>query len=293
MSARTPAAQDVRAESSAEIKAGGPVEPSAEIKVAAPAEPSAEIAAAVAAHPAVPMPPSAASPEVSPDSTPGHRRVDGVIVDLDGTMVDTAGDFDAALNLMLSDLELPRMDRTEVMRHVGKGSEHLVRSVLTSRLGADEVEQRFPHALERYQRAYSTVNGRHVEVYAGVVDGLEALRAAGLRLACVTNKPHRFAVDLLEQVGLLDYFSFVFGGDSFPRKKPDPLPLLKAAEALGIAPDRMLAIGDSENDVQAARAAGIAVLTVPYGYNHGQPVQSIDSDGIVGSLLEAAHWLAR
>ena len=281
MSARIPASEDSQAE------------PPAEIKAVAQAAPSAETAAASAAQPAVPVQPAAASPGSPDGGTPGRRQISGVIVDLDGTMVDTAGDFDAALNLMLSDLELRRIDRAEVMHYVGKGSEHLVRAVLMSRLDADEVEQRFPHALERYQRAYSTVNGRHAEVYAGVVEGLEALRAAGLRLVCVTNKPHRFAVDLLEQVGLLDYFSFVFGGDSFPRKKPDPLPLLKAAEALGLAPDRMLAIGDSENDAQAARAAGIAVLTVPYGYNHGQPVQSIDSDGIVGSLLEAAHWLAR
>jgi phosphoglycolate phosphatase len=228
----------------------------------------------------------------SPPAAPIARsQIRGVIVDLDGTMVDTAGDFDAALNLMLGELALPRIEAEEVMRYVGKGSEHLVRAVLAARLETDDVEIRFPHALERYQHAYSTINGRHVEVYPGVVEGLDAMRAAGLQLVCVTNKPHQFAVKLLEQVGLLEYFSLVFGGDSFPRKKPDPLPLLKAAEALDIAPDRMLAIGDSENDAIAARAAGIAVLTVPYGYNHGEPVQSIDSDGIVGSLLEAAHWL--
>jgi phosphoglycolate phosphatase len=238
--------------------------------------------------------PSAPHPAASlhtPVASLARRQIRGVIIDLDGTMVDTAGDFDAALNLMLGELALPRIDSLEVIRYVGKGSEHLVRTVLAARLAAEEVETRFPHALERYQHAYSTVNGHHVEVYAGVAEGLDALRAAGLKLACVTNKPHRFAVDLLEQVGLLEYFSVVFGGDSFPRKKPDPLPLFKAAEALGLAPDQMLAIGDSENDALAARAAGIAVLTVPYGYNHGQPVQSIDSDGIVGSLLEAVYWL--
>jgi phosphoglycolate phosphatase len=239
------------------------------------------------------MPDAPAASSGTPAAPIERKQIRGVIIDLDGTMVDTAGDFHVALNQMLGETGLPRIEAEEVMRYVGKGSEHLVRAVLASRLGPDAVEARFPHALERYQHAYSTVNGRHVEIYAGVMEGLEALRSAGLALACVTNKPHRFAVELLEQLGLLEYFSFVFGGDSFPRKKPDPLPLLKAAEALGIAPRQMLAIGDSENDAIAARAAGIAVLTVPYGYNHGQPVQSIDSDGIVGSILEAADWLNR
>ncbi|MEJ0003732.1 MAG: phosphoglycolate phosphatase [Pararobbsia sp.] len=231
-------------------------------------------------------------PTASTARTVDRAHIEGVIVDLDGTMVDTAADFNAALNLMLGQFALPRIETDEVMRYVGKGSEHLVHAVLSARLAPAEVEARFLHALERYQQAYATVNGRHVSVYPGVADGLATLRAAGLKLACVTNKPHRFALELLEQVGLLEYFSVVLGGDSLPRKKPDPLPLVRAAEILGIVPSRILAIGDSENDALAARAAGIAVLTVPYGYNHGQPVQLIDSDGIVGSLLDAAHWLA-
>jgi phosphoglycolate phosphatase len=220
-----------------------------------------------------------------------REQIRGAIIDLDGTMVDTAGDFNAALNLMLEGSGLPAITSEELLRYVGKGSEHLVRSVLLARLPADGVDAQFAAALDRYQQAYATVNGRHSAVYADVAEGLAALREAGLKLACVTNKPHRFAEDLLTQVGLRGYFDAVFGGDSFEKKKPDPLPLLRASEALGLAPAQMLAIGDSENDALAARAAGIAVLTVPYGYNHGQPVQSIDSDGIVGTLLEAARWL--
>lgn len=227
----------------------------------------------------------------APQPGPVRARIRGAIIDLDGTMVDTAGDFNAALNLMLDALALPAITSKELLRYVGKGSEHLVRSVLAARLAQDDADTRFAAALDHYQAAYATVNGRHAQVYAEVAEGLAALREAGLRLACVTNKPHRFAVDLLTQVGLHGYFDAIFGGDSFERKKPDPLPLLKATEALGLEPSQMLAIGDSENDARAARAAGIAVLTVPYGYNHGQPVQSIDSDGIVGTLLEAARWL--
>ncbi|MEJ2768475.1 phosphoglycolate phosphatase [Mycetohabitans sp. B46] len=215
--------------------------------------------------------------------------IEAAIVDLDGTMVDTAGDFTAALNAVLGELGLPPINQAEVVAYVGKGSEHLVHSVLSARLPPAEAEQRFDVALAGYQRAYAGANGRHARLYLDVIRGLDAFGAARIKLACVTNKPLRFALELLEQYGLRPYFEVVLGGDSLPRKKPDPLPMLAACDALGVPPARAVAIGDSENDARAARAAGLATLTVPYGYNHGQPVQLIDSDGIVGSLLEAAR----
>jgi phosphoglycolate phosphatase len=110
-------------------------------------------------------------------------------------------------------------------------------------------------------------------VYPGVVDGLLALQQAGLKLACLTNKPVGFARELLKLKGLDGFFSVVFGGDSFERKKPDPLPLLKTCESLGTVPARTLMIGDSSNDARAARAAGCPVVLVTYGYNHGEPVR--------------------
>ncbi len=145
--------------------------------------------------------------------------------------------------------------------------------------------QRWPS----YQQHYDAINGDHVSVYPGVIAGLDALRAQGLRLACVTNKPIAFAVPLLEQTGLRAYFEVVYGGDSLPTKKPDPLPLLQVCADFGLAPAQVVAIGDSSNDAQAARAAGCRVLTVPYGYNHGQAIQEVDSDGIVATLLDAAN----
>ncbi|OQC04401.1 MAG: Phosphoglycolate phosphatase [Alphaproteobacteria bacterium ADurb.Bin100] len=130
-------------------------------------------------------------------------------------------------------------------------------------------------------------------MYAGVREGLLALRERGLRLACLTNKPTAFARPLLQAKGLDGYFSEVFGGDAFDRKKPDPLPLLKTCEALGSEPARTLMIGDSSNDAQAARAAGCPVVLVTYGYNHGEPVRSVDADGYLDSLDELAALLAR
>ena len=203
-------------------------------------------------------------------------------------MVDTLGDFAFALNRMLEELDLPAIHAAAIARLVGKGSEHLIRSVL-AQAGADE--RAFDAAWTSYQRHYLAINGRHSVVYPGVQSGLEALRGAGLRLACLTNKPTAFAVPLLQAKGLAGYFELVFGGDAFERKKPDPLPLVKACEALGVPPSRTLAIGDSSNDAQAARAAGCPVVLVTYGYNHGEPVRSVPADGFVDSLADLAGWL--
>ena len=214
-----------------------------------------------------------------------------VIIDLDGTMVDTLGDFAEALNRMLSDLALPAIAAPAIEQMVGKGSEHLLHSVLNHVLAqsgkapaAIEIEALYARAWPSYQQHYLAINGDYAQVYPGVVEGLQALRDAGLRLACLTNKPISFAVPLLRAKGLDGYFEQVFGGDSFERKKPDPLPLWKTCEALQTDPARTLMVGDSSNDAQAARAAGCPVVLVTYGYNHGLPVQGVDADGYVESL---------
>jgi len=194
------------------------------------------------------------------------------IVDLDGTMVDTVGDFEAALNAMLSDLGRSGVTRAFIERTVGKGSEHLIRSTLVQ-VGADPAL--YDPAWQRYQHHYVSINGRHSAVYPGVVEGLQALTAAGLKLACLTNKPTAFAKPLLAAKGLDRYFSAVFGGDAFERKKPDPLPLQRTCAALGSTPAHTLMIGDSANDAQAANAAGCPVVLVTYGYNHGEPIREV------------------
>ena len=216
---------------------------------------------------------------------------DAAIIDLDGTMVDTLGDFAQALGRMLDDLALPGIERTHIERMVGKGSEHLIKSVLHHVLAqagqapaAINTEAIYPQAWARYQHHYLAINGQYAQVYPGVPEGLQALRSAGLRLACLTNKPTAFALPLLRAKGLDSFFDQVFGGDAFERKKPDPLPLVKTCAALGSAPVRTLMVGDSSNDAQAARAAGCPVVLVTYGYNHGQPATDVDADGWVGSL---------
>lgn len=214
---------------------------------------------------------------------------DAAIIDLDGTLVDTLGDFAAALNAMLRALGQPAVETGVVAGFIGKGSEHLIRETLRH-VGADAAL--YPQAWDAYQDAYRGLNGRWAEVYPGVEEGVRALRARGLRLACLTNKPGEFARDLLKAKGLAPYFELVFGGDAFERKKPDPLPLVKTCEALGIARARTLMVGDSGNDAAAARAAGCPVVLVTYGYNHGEPVRAVDADDFVDSIAEIPRLLA-
>jgi phosphoglycolate phosphatase len=212
------------------------------------------------------------------------RNIQAVIVDLDGTMVDTLGDFEVALNRMLADFSLPAVDRAFIEATVGKGSEHLIRSTLHHVKNMPSppasIEKyaikyiAYKEAWTSYQKHYLACNGQASEVYAGVREGLQALTARGFKMACLTNKPLAFAKPLLKAKGLDGFFSHVFGGDSFERKKPDPLPLLKTCEALDTKPEHTLMIGDSSNDAQAAHAAGCPVVLMTYGYNHGHDIRA-------------------
>ena len=219
------------------------------------------------------------------------QGIRAAIIDLDGTMVDTAPDFQVAINRMRDELHLAPLALDTIVDFVGKGSENLMRRVLGVDFEKNEVESRFDHALERYQHHYLQINGDHSELYAGVHEGLVTMKKGGVRLACVTNKPIAFARPLLEKKGLIDLFEVIYGGDSLAHKKPHPLPMLTVCNDFDLQPAQVVAIGDSSNDSEAARAAGCRVLTVPYGYNHGQPVQTIDTDGIVESLVDAANLI--
>ena len=234
----------------------------------------------------------------------GLSRFRAAIVDLDGTMVDTLGDFEVALNRTLADLDLPPVTRGLVERTVGKGSEHLIRTVLGHQMALPEakglgqicpawtVDSLYERAWQGYQKHYRAINGDFSEVYAGVGEGLQALREAGLMLACLTNKPLAFARELLQAKGLAGLFVQVFGGDSFERKKPDPLPLLKTCEALGTAPHETLMVGDSSNDAQAGHAAGCGVVLVTYGYNHGEPIRQTQALAWVDDIRDIPAALA-
>ncbi|MBL8347507.1 MAG: phosphoglycolate phosphatase [Rubrivivax sp.] len=211
------------------------------------------------------------------------RALRAAIVDLDGTLVDTVGDFEVALGAMAADLGLAAVPRAFIQKTVGKGSEHLITRALAE-VGAPA--SLYDRAWARYQHHYLQVNGRHSEVFPGVREGLAGLAGRGLRLVCLTNKPGAFARPLLEAKGLAPFFEHVFGGDAFARKKPDPLPLLEACRVLGAEPQRVLMVGDSSNDAAAARAAGCPVVLMSHGYNHGEPVRDVDADAVFDRLDE-------
>ena len=219
--------------------------------------------------------------------------VKAVMIDLDGTMLDTVADLAMAVNLMLGELGRAPLAEDEVRDFVGKGIPNLVGRALTRTMNGEPDQVLFERALPLYLDCYESVNGRHATIYPGVREGLDALRGAGFPLACVTNKSERFTLPLLKQMQLAGYFAVVVAGDTLPKKKPDPLPLSHACERLAIAPRDMLMIGDSLNDTIAARAAGCPVFCVPYGYNEGMAVRDLDVDAIVETLLEATKLITK
>jgi len=216
-----------------------------------------------------------------------------VMIDLDGTLLDTVQDLALAANLTLIELGLPTLHEKRIADFVGKGVYHLMRRALTEVGGAEPDEALFERAMPLFMDCYERTNGEHTKPYPGVIEGLDALRAAGFPLACVTNKIARFTLPLLEQQGLAHYFREVIAGDTLPKKKPDPLPLTHTAGKFGVETRDLLLIGDSLNDVEAARAAGCPVFCVDYGYSEGLDVRTFDVDAIVSSLVEASELVKK
>lgn len=208
------------------------------------------------------------------------------LIDLDGTLINTLGDFEAALHACTRDLGANPQpaDRAFIARTIGRGSENLLRKTLIQ-VGIDATAcGGFDHALERYFHHYNLINGQYSEIYTGVESGLLQMQQAGWRLACLTNKPSEYARSLLDKKGLLRHFEYVFGGDTFERKKPDPLPLQEACRIMQSAPDATLMVGDSANDAYAAQAAGCPAVLVNYGYNHGESVHDLPALALIERL---------
>lgn len=221
----------------------------------------------------------------------------GVLIDLDGTLMDTAPDLAAAANAMRADFGLAALPVERIAAFVGKGAEVLVHRALTGDLGGRVDDATFERARAAFYRHYHAVNGTHAVVFERVPQALELLHAQGLKVACVTNKPREFTVPLLERLALASAFDAVVAGDDVREKKPHPAIVLAGCERLSLAPAQALMIGDSVNDALAARAAGMRVVLVETGYNEGEPVATLAGtpgvDAIFATLFDAAQWVAR
>ena len=209
-----------------------------------------------------------------------------VALDLDGTLIDSVPDIAWCIDRTMPRFGIPPRGEALVRRWVGNGVERLVERALTGEPDTPADPDLRREACATFLDLYSVHGHDHSRVYPGVRGGLAALHARGAALACITNKPHAPAVDLLAHLELLDSFELVLGGDSLPRRKPDPLPLLHACSELGVAVEHSVFIGDSINDVAAARAAGMRVACVSYGYNHGRDISETAPDAIIDSLDE-------
>ena len=214
-----------------------------------------------------------------------------VLFDLDGTLVDSVGDLAWCGNEMLRMLGLPPRDAAAARVWVGNGVERFVKRFLTGDMDEEPEDELFFSGLKIFNQLYSEHISAHSEVFPGARECLERLSSADIHLACVTNKAERFTIKLLAALALDHYFELVVSGDTTARKKPDPLPLRYAAEFFTLECRECLMVGDSSNDVAAARAAGFHVACVPYGYNHGKPIQDSRPDIVVDNLIELADLI--
>lgn len=214
-----------------------------------------------------------------------------VLIDLDGTLVDTVPDLAYAIDGMMSQLDLPQRSEEKVRRWIGNGIERLVKRALLDQFEGEPDDELFQSALHIFQVLYAQINGQMSKPYPGVLEGLEWLKSQGYPLACITNKAEQFTTPLLKNLKLDHHFRLTICGDTLAKKKPDPLPLLHAAEFFQVDPHKALMLGDSINDVIAARSAGFQIICVNYGYNHGEDISTANPDAVIDSFTQLPNLI--
>lgn len=199
-------------------------------------------------------------------------QIKAVAFDLDGTLIDSVPDLAAATSAALQELNLPLCTQDQVRSWVGNGAEMLMRRALSFALNTAVSDERLAACMPRFMHFYQQNLQQHSRLYDDVESVLQQLFSAGFQLAIVTNKPHEFTVPLLKAFKLDRYFSMVLGGDSLLKMKPDPMPLTHILQQWQLKPEQLLMVGDSKNDILAAKAAGIASIGLTYGYNYGEDI---------------------
>lgn len=221
------------------------------------------------------------------------RKPEMILIDLDGTLVDSVPDLAYCVDTMLARLGRPAWGEDRVRDWVGNGVERLVRRSLIGRLEGEPPEADFERAYPLFLALYAENTSKRSRLYPGVREGLDRLKSAGYKLGCVTNKAARFTEPLLKELGVFDDFALVVSGDTLAKKKPDPEPLLHAAAHFGCQPSEALMIGDSVSDVKAARAAGFQIVCMSYGYNHGVDIREAEPDAVIDRLTEICPLLEK
>jgi phosphoglycolate phosphatase len=214
-----------------------------------------------------------------------------ILIDVDGTLVDSVPDLAYCVDRMMDQLGRPAHGEAKVRDWVGNGVERLVRRALIGQLDGEPDEADYLHAYPIFLELYAENTSKRSLLYPGIREGLDYLKGEGYRLGCVTNKAAQFTLPLLQDLGIRDYFEIIIAGDTLPKKKPDPMPLLYAAEQLSTDPSASLMVGDSQSDVKAARAAGFQIVCMSYGYNHGEDIRIYQPDDVIDSLTEIRNIL--
>ena len=215
-----------------------------------------------------------------------------ILIDLDGTLIDSVPDLAYCADEMMKQLDMPVRGEAAVRNWVGNGVQRLVERTLVNSVDGMPDQDLMDKAYPIYLDLYKDNNSKRSCVYEGVVEGIEWMKAQGYRVGCVTNKAEAFTIPILKNKGLYDYFEVIVSGDTCEEKKPHPMPLLYAAEQLGVAPENALMIGDSKSDVKAARAASFHIFCMTYGYNHGEDIRNYEPDAVMDSFMELPNYLA-
>ena len=209
-----------------------------------------------------------------------------VLIDVDGTLVDSVPDLAYCVDEMMKQLDMPVYGEDKVRNWVGNGVERLTRRALIGQLDGEPDEALFEKAYPIFLDLYDKNVCERSCLYDGVREALDFLKTQDVKIGCVTNKNAQFTLPILEKLGLKDDFEIIICGDTLAKKKPDPLPLLHGAEKLGATPEQSLMLGDSMSDVKAARAAGFDIICMSYGYNHGEDIRDYNPDAVVDSMAE-------
>jgi len=214
------------------------------------------------------------------------KKPEMILIDLDGTLVDSVPDLAWCVDEMMKALNMPVRGQDKVRNWVGNGVTKLIERALVDQLDGAPSDELFARAAPIFMDLYTDNASKRSQLYPAVKDGLKWLIDQGIRVGCVTNKDEKFTLKILKDLGLYDFFEIIISGDTLPLKKPDPAPLLHGAKFFGIAPEKAMMIGDSISDVKASRAAGFSIVCMSYGYNHGVDIRTANPDVVIDSFAE-------